>query len=178
MKTRATVSLLALILALTATPAATSQTNNPGPAATVQPAQDWQGLSGLKAGRRISVELQGGSVETFEGKFISVAGSKLNLSDDGITVSLEQRDIRRVYRVKGRWSRSKTARIGAAVGMVLGTTIGVERGIRAEREVGHVPSDADTAPAFAGFALGALAGAGAGALLGGRRRGELLYEAK
>jgi hypothetical protein len=178
MKTRATASLLALILWLTLTPAAASQTDKTGPAAAVKDAQDWQGLSSLKPGRRILVELRGGSVETFEGKFIGVAGSKLNLSDDGYTVSLEQSDIHRVYRLKGRWSRSKTARIGAGVGMVLGTIIGVRRGIRAESAVGHVPSDADTAPAFAGFALGTLAGAGLGALLGGRRRGELLYEAK
>ena len=175
MKSRVPASLLALTLLLTATPVALAQTNNSGPPAINQNAQDWQGLRDLKPGKKVLVETRLGTVE---GKFVSAIGTRLTLSDEGETLSFEQRDIQRVYRLKGRWSRSFTARIGAGIGMVIGTFIGTGRMIRAEGEVGHTPSDDDTAPVVAGFAIGTLAGAGLGALLGGKRKGKLLYEAR
>ena len=177
MKSKVLASLLALILVMT-TSVALAQTNNSGQASTNVNVQDWQGLRELKPGKKILVEFKSGIGDPVEGKFVSAIGSKLFLSDDGYPLSLEQRDIQRVYHLKGRWSRDKAAGIGAGIGMVVGTMIGVERGIRAEGKVGHVPSEADTAPAFAGFFIGTFAGAGLGALLGGKRKGKLLYEAK
>ncbi len=87
-------------------------------------------------------------------------------------------DIKRVYHLKGRWSRRSTAKIGAVIGTLVGTFLGVRRTIEAEARPGHVPSDADTAPAFAGLAIGGLTGAGIGALIGGKRRARLLYDEK
>ena len=177
MNSKILVSLLTLILVMT-TPVALAQTSNSGQASTNVTVQDWQGLRELKPGKKIWVEFKSGIGDPFEGKFVSAIGSKLNLIDDGYPLSLEQRDIQRVYGLKGRWSRSKAAKIGAGIGMLAGTLLGVDRGIRAEGQVGHVSSEADTAPAFIGFFVGTLAGAGLGALLGRKRKGELLYEAK
>lgn len=173
MKSRVPASLLALILLLTTSIVAPAQTTAQPAANTT--AQDWQGLRNLKPGKKVLVET---NIGTVEGKFISAVGSKLSLSDDGYTFSLEQRDIKRIYRLKSRWSRRMGARVGAGIGMVVGTFVGAGRMVRLEEAAGHVPSDADTAPVFAGFFLGTLTGAGVGALLGGKRKGELLYEAK
>jgi hypothetical protein len=177
MRTHVIAPLLTLTLLLTIPPAALAQTNNSGQTATNANAQDWQGLSTLKTGKKVLVEFKTGG--TVDGKFVSVVGSILTLSSDGNTYTLEQRDIHRVYSLKGRWSRSKAARVGAGIGMLVGTFVGVGRMVRAESEPGFTPSGhADTAPAFAGFGIGTLAGAGAGALLGGKRKGKLLYEAR
>lgn len=170
MKSKLPAALLASVLALAASPAAPAQTRAPSNA------QDWQGLRGLKPGKRILVELRSGAA--VEGEFDGVTGDTLNLSADGNTYDLVQSDIRRVYRLKGRWSRGKAARVGAGIGMVVGTVIGVRAMVRAEQDPAHVPSADDTGPPAAGMILGTLAGAGAGALLGGRRRGELLYDGK
>jgi hypothetical protein len=178
MKSKVLALLLALILMAAATPADLAQTNNSGQQTTSPSAQDWQGLRDLKPGEKILVEFKSSIGDPVEGKFISASGSKLTLSDDGYQLSLEQRDIQSVYQLKGRWSRSKTAKIGAGIGMVIGTIIGVGRELRLEEEVGHVPSQADTTPTFAGLFIGTFVGAGLGALVGGKRKGKLLYEAK
>jgi hypothetical protein len=70
------------------------------------------------------------------------------------------------------------AKVGAGVGMLVGTFVGAARGVELEREPGHVNSEKDTLPATAGFFIGTAAGAGIGALVGGKRKGKLLYEAK
>jgi hypothetical protein len=177
MKTKLLAPLLASILALTQTPFTTAQANDPTTTKTDAIAQDWQGLRDLKPGKKILIEFKPGVSYPVEGKFASVEGDRLYLSGEYPT-SFEQRDIQRVYRLKGRWSRGKAARIGAGIGLVVGTFIGAGVGIRAEGQPGHIPSEADTAPAFAGFFIGGLVGAGLGALGGGKRKGELLYEAK
>jgi hypothetical protein len=168
--------LLALILVLAAPPVALARAGAQAGPAAGPPAQDWQGLRGLKHGTRILVEFKAG--DPLEGKFMGVTGGTLNLSADGATYTLQQHEIRRVYRLKGRWSRGKAAGVGAVIGMVAGTFVGAGVMIRNEREPGHVPSADDTGPLAAGASLGTLAGAGVGALLGGRRRGRLLYEEK
>jgi hypothetical protein len=153
-----------------------AQTNNSGQLATYIQVQDWQGLRDIEPGKKILIEFKtGGKVD---GKLVNLVGSTLSLSDDGDIYILEQSDIQRVYRLKGRWSREKVARIGAGIGMVVGTLVGAGKMVRAEEEVGHISSSKDTAPLFGGGFIGALAGAGLGALLGGKRKGELLYEAK
>jgi hypothetical protein len=176
MKSRVMALLLASILALTASPVALSQTNNSGQSATNLNAQDWQDLSSLKPGKKILVELKSGN--TVDGKLISLTGSKLILADSSDSYSLDQRDILRVYRFKGRWSRGRTAGIGAGIGMVVGTFIGAGRMDRLERDTSRTPSDADEIPLAAGFVIGTAVGAGVGALFGGKGKGELLYAAK
>lgn len=177
MKSRVLALLLNFTLILTASPFTFAQTNNSAPTQTnVAAVQDWQKLRDIKPGKKVLVEFKSGN--TIDGKVSSLAGSTLTLSSGKNTYMLEQRDIQRVYRLKGRWSRNKAARIGAIIGTLVGTIVGGEIGLRAEGRVGHVPSDEDTGPAFGGFFIGMLAGAGLGALVGGKRKGELLYEAK
>ena len=178
MKSRVLASLLALILMTAASPLTPAQTNVPAQTTANAGARDWQGLSTLKPGKRILVEFKSGVRDPLEGKFISVVGSRLTLSNGGHHLGLEQRDIQRVYRLNGGWSRGKGAKVGAGIGMVVGSFIGAGIMLRAERNPAHVPSADDDGPPLAGAFLGALAGAGAGALLGGRRKGKLLYEAK
>src|SRR5207248_1073701 len=132
----------------------------------------------LKPSKKILVEFKSGVRDPVEGKFVSAVGGRLTLSNGGYAFGLEQRDIQRVYRLKGRWSRGTLAKVGAGIGMVVGTFVGVAIEVRNEERPGHVPSADDDGPAIAGAFLGTLAGAGAGALLGGKRKGQLLYEAK
>jgi hypothetical protein len=168
--------LLAVVLLLTTLSIAPAQTNNSGQSATGINSQDWQGLRGLKPGKKILVQLKSGG--TIEGKHVSLVSTTLSLSSDGDIYNLEQREIRRVYGLKGRWSRSKAARIGAVIGLVVGAIAGDLGVARRESNPNRIPSDADEIPLVAGITLGPLAGAGVGALLGGKRRGKLLYEAK
>jgi hypothetical protein len=176
MKHKALAPPLALFLFLTTTPITRTQTKSAEESATTS-VQDWQGLAKLKRGKQVLIELKDDG-RSAEGKFVSISGTKLTLLEDGTNVTLEQNEIQRVYRLQGKWSRGTTAKIGAGIGMFVGTLVGAGRMIRLEREVGHVGSDRDTLPAVVGFFVGSLAGAGIGALVGGKRRGKLLYEAK
>jgi hypothetical protein len=167
--------LLALILVMTASPAAPAQTNNSGQSATSINVQDWQDLQGLKPGKKILVEFKSNLGDPVEGRFVSAVGTKLTLTSDGYTRSLEQRDIQSVYHLKGRWSRATTGRIGMVVGAVLGGLIDNTLIHPMDRPV--TPTD-DGTPSVGGVILGAVAGAGVGRLFGGKRKGKLLYEAK
>ena len=97
--------------------------------------------------------------------------------DDGNLSSFERSDIHRIYRWKGK-SRGFAAKVGAGVGFVLGGLIGGATESRIENAPGHVNSDNDEVPYFAGMLLGTIGGAGPGALIGGKRKGKLLYESK
>jgi len=176
MKHRALAPPLALFLFLTTTPITRTQTKNVDEAATTS-VQDWQGLAKLKRGKQVLIELKDDG-RTAEGKFVSVSGTTLTLLEDGSNVTLEQNEIQKVYRLKGKWSRGTAAKISGGIGMFVGTFVGAGRGVALEREVGHVGSERDTLPAFVGFFVGSVVGAGVGALVGGKRRGKLLYEAK
>jgi hypothetical protein len=169
MKSRVTALLLASILLPTASPVALAQTSNTGQTALNVNTQDWQGLRDLKPGKKIVVEFKLGIGESVEGKFVSAIGSKLTLTGDGYTRSLEQRDIQRVYRLKGRWTRDRAAGIGAGIGLLAGAAIGGAI---------VVFKETDTAASYEGAFLGLLGGLGLGALLGGKRNGQLLYESK
>jgi hypothetical protein len=178
MTSKSLASFVVFVLILTAVPVSKSQTTNPDQPAKQTSISNWQGLQNLKPGIKIFIEYKrnvGGSLEC---KFVRVTGSMLTASDGNSQTTIDQRDIQRVYRLNGRWSRSTMAKIGAGIGMVVGTFVGAGRAISLEREPGHVASDNDAAPAMAGFVLGAAAGAGLGALVGGKRRGKLLYEAR
>ena len=157
---------------LTAPPIRKSQTTNP------DPSPNWQGLQNLKRGKKIFIEYKrnvGGSLEC---KFVRVAGSVLTVSNGKSQATIDQRDIQSVYRLNGRWSRSTMVKIGAGIGMIVGTLVGAGRGLSLEREPGHIGSEQDEVPAIAGFVICAAAGAGLGALVGGKRKGKLLYDAK
>ncbi|HKQ99568.1 MAG TPA: hypothetical protein VJT09_02780 [Pyrinomonadaceae bacterium] len=174
MKSRILAPLLVSVLLLTSLPpSAPAQTGGPVQAGAPR---DWQSLLGLKPGKKVLVEFKNGSLVS--GDFDSVSGNTLNLSGDGTAYALEQREILRVHTLNGRWSRRKTASVGAVVGLVVGAIIGGQRMSRLERDPNRIPSDADEIPLIAGISLGTLAGAGIGALLGGRRRGRLLYESR
>jgi len=165
--------LLAVILALTTSPLANAQVVNPA-----RSVEDWQGLQALKRGKKILVEYKSNRGSSFECKFVNINGTKLVVSSNGYQATLEQADIERVYELSGRWSRSRMAAIGAGVGLIVGTAVGSSIAVNLEQEVGHVNSEQDTFPAVAGFAIGTAAGAGIGALVGGKRRGKLIYQAK
>lgn len=173
MKNRVLAQVIVLILALTVSPFAFGQG-----AYTGQPTNrhaDWQGLNNFKAGKKVLVELKSGGAIT--GKFVSAIGGRLTLSDNGDSFDIEQRDIDRVYRSKGGWSRRRTIIVGSLVGLFVGEGIGMRKVFELERDKNRIPSDADEIPALAGAVIGTAAGAGAGALLGGKRKGKLLYEA-
>jgi hypothetical protein len=170
-------SILALILLLTISPTVIPQTKPPQstPAPT---AQDWQQLTILKPGTEILIEFKGGLRDPFQANFSSAYDDELLVRVDELPIIFKQRDIQRVYSLKGKRSRSETAKIGAGIGMVAGTLIAVK--IVADREAKSCGSrgGACLTPVFAGLFIGSLAGAGVGALLGGKRKDKLLYEAR
>ena len=177
MKRTMLAPFLASILFLTPPPAVLPQTTASRQTAAPATAHDWQRLKNFKPGKQILVELKSGLGDPIEAKFISAVGTTLTLTLDVVPFTVEQQDIQRVYRLTG-WSRNKMAKIGAGVGMATGTMIGVHKAIQAERRPNHVSTEADRLPGVIGFFVGSLAGAGIGALLGGKRKGELLYQAK
>jgi hypothetical protein len=126
------------------------------------------------------VETKQGRV--IEAKFVDVNGSKLTLSYGFDILSLEQRDIQRVYLQKVGASRKKKAIIGAVFGGIVGLVIGAKIGAGIDaRENGPPFEDALTpggATAIYSMLGGAAVGYGIGHLLGGKRKGKLLYESK
>ena len=156
---------LAIILAFTTAPICMAQTTS-----ATQSASDWQGLNSLKRGKQILIE--------YKCKFVSIAGTKLTVSAGGYQATIEQADIQSVYRLNGKWSRGKMAKVGAGIGMLVGTFVGSAIAVELESKPGHIGSEQDTFPAFAGCFIGTAAGAGLGALVGGKRKGHLLYEAR
>lgn len=167
--------VLTLTMMLTAPPVARSQTPQPEQSTRNEKVQDWQGMYGVMPGTKLLVELKSG--RKGEGKVVSLARNELSLIADRHIYTFEQSGIQRIYGFKGR-SRSRTARIGMGIGIVLGTFISVRRSIENERKGAPVSPNNDGTPSFAGFVIGALAGAGVGSLFGGKRKKELLYEAK
>ena len=169
-------ALLLLSVTLMIRPFAQGQTNSPQSSV-----QDWQGLRNLKSGR-LRVETQQGKV--IDANFVEITGTKLTLSFGFNFLSVEQHDLQRVYLQKTGSSRQKKAIIGAVVGGIVGLVIGAKIGVGVdarEREKGPPFQDAPTTGD--GIAIystlgGAAVGYGIGHLLGGKRKGKLLYESK
>ena len=178
MTSKSLATFLAWILILTTVTVTKCQTKNPDQLTQHTNVPDWQGLQNLKPGKKIFIEYKSDVGGSLECKFVRVTGSLLTVSDGDSQATIDQRDIQRVYRLNGRWSRSTMVKIGAGIGMIVGTFVGADRGLRLEREPGHIGSEQDEVPAIAGFVIGAAAGAGLGALVSGKRKGKLLYEAK
>jgi hypothetical protein len=177
MKSNFLAPFLAFILVVITAPISKAQTTNPQQAKGTT-VSDWQGLQNLKRGKQILIEYKSSIGGTLECKFVRVAGAGLVISHGEKEATINHADIQRIYRLNGKWSRSSMAKIGAGVGMAIGTFIGAGRMVTLEREPGHIGSDNDEVPAVAGFVIGTAAGAGLGALVGGKRKGKLLYEAK
>ncbi|HEX8844153.1 MAG TPA: hypothetical protein VF791_05895 [Pyrinomonadaceae bacterium] len=175
MKSKVLALLLVTALLLAASPFATAQTNSSAPASGTD-AQSWPGARDLNRGQRIRVEFKSGSI--LDGKIVSLNGSKLTLAEGKSNYVLEERDIQRINSLKGGWTRERGTRVGAIIGLVVGSIIGGRAMSRLERDPNRIPSDADEIPFITGMGLGTLVGAGLGALTGGRRKGRLLYEAK
>jgi hypothetical protein len=171
--------LLVLAFALTIPSVALGQTKSDN---SEPSAQDWQGLRGLKPGKRLLVETKQG--KEIAAKFVDVNGSKLNLSYGFDILSLEQREIQRVYLQKVGSSRKKKAIIGAVFGGIVGLVIGAKIGANIDsnnRKTGPPFEDAPTtgqATAIYSMLGGAAAGYGIGHLLGGKGKGKLIYESK
>ncbi|HEY6245690.1 MAG TPA: hypothetical protein VIX17_17190 [Pyrinomonadaceae bacterium] len=170
--------LIACWLILTTAPVTKTQTTSPAQSARQTDISNWQGLQNLKPGKKIFIEYKSNVGGSLECKFVRVAGSVLTVSDGKSQATIDECDIQRVYRLNGRWSRSTMVKIGAGIGMIVGTFVGAGRGLSLEREPGHIGSEQDEVPAIAGFVIGAAAGASLGALVGGKRKGKLLYDAK
>lgn len=170
MTRRILIVLLMLLLTVTASPVGLMQSSGAGSTKTDMVPQDWQGLADLKPGKKVLVEFKANLGEAVEGKFVGVNGDKLILTRDGYPVSLLQKDIQTVYRLKGKWSRESAARVGALLGLVAGAFVGAAIAVRSNSDE---PDSIVTGPGF-----GALAGAGIAALAFGKRKGEVLYEAK
>jgi hypothetical protein len=169
------VPFLTLSLVLLTPQAAITQTVEQATSSSRKDAHDWQGLVGVRRGTKLRVELKSG--RTGEGTVVTLVGSTLTIADNRHIYTLEQSAIQRVYLFK-KGSRSKWARIGGGIGTLLGTFIGAGLSIKREKVRRTTVADEDLTPAFAGFFIGALAGAGVGALLGRKEKKELVYEAK
>ena len=178
MRHKILASVLASILCLTTSPVALMQTRDSAQAASAATAQDWQDLQDLTPGKRVVVELKNGFGDQLEGKFVSAIGTQLTLSEDNFHFNIKQSEIQRVYRLEGRWSRSKTAKIGGGVGMATGTFIGVYKALQPEIQRPTQVTNGSYTPPVVYMLVGSLVGAGFGALVGGKRKGKLLYEAK
>ena len=178
MTSKSLATFLAFILILATATVSECQTKHPDQLTKQTNVSDWQGLQTLKRGQKIFIEYNSNVGGSLECKFVSVAGSLLTVSDGNSQATIDQSDIQRVYRLNGRWSRSTMVKIGAGIGMIVGTFVGASRGLSFEREPGHIASEQDEVPAIAGFVIGAAAGAGLGAVVGGKRKGKLLYDAK
>lgn len=176
MKSRVLTLLLVLALLPAAPSVAPAQTNNYAQSAATTNAQDWQDLKDLKPGKQILVEFMPNIGDPVEVRFVSAIGTKLTVTSHGYDRSIEQRDIQSVYHLKGRWSRRTTGRIGMVVGALAGGVLDNSVINPIDRPV--VPGKDDGTPSFGGLIIGGLAGAGVGRLLGGKRKGKLLYEAK
>ena len=124
--------------------------------------KDWQGLIHLKPSTRVLVQTKRGA--EIDGKFRALIDDKMILSVDGELHTIDQGDLQKVYVLKARWSRETTAITGWGIGLVIGA--GVAR--KTSQSIGT---------AVIATTAGALAGGGFGALLGGNRKGKLLYEA-
>ena len=162
------LTFLALIVALTSTQVSLAQTG-PSPQQLMQGTdQAWLRVQSIAPGAELILEPKNG--DSFRGRFVSASQDKLSLSIKGKNFDVARGLIRRLYGVKDR-SRSKAALAGAGIGLAAGIGVGLLVVAGTDNE------DANFAPVSFGF-IGMVVGSAIGALRGGKRRGQLLYESK
>ena len=150
MKIRATRLSLALMLALIVSPIVSAQDR----------LQDWSTVQAITPGTEMIIETK--TPETIKGKLSNVTDTTLNLSSDGKSIALDQKQIHRIYLVDKR-SRTRSALRGAAKGAYIG----------ARMSRGRSYSYPETPKTYL------LGGAVVGAVMEGRNReGQLIYESK
>lgn len=150
MKIRAAGMILALVLALAASPVASAQ----------DALQDWGLVQALTPGTELIIETR--AAEIIKGKLDDITDATLRLSGDGKSVALDRKQIHRIY-LKDRRSRTSSALIGAAKGAYIG----------ARMSRGRSYSYLETPKKYL------LGGAVVGAVIEGRnRKGQLIYESK
>jgi hypothetical protein len=160
--------LLALILVLTSSPVSLSKAGSPPQQPSHKAEEAWLRIQSTASGVELILEPNNG--DSFRGRFISASHDTLSLSIKGKTFDVARSLIRRLYSVKER-SRSKLTLVGAGIGLVVGIGCGLLV------VAGSDSVDANFAPVSFGF-VGMLAGGAIGALTGGKRKGQLLYESK
>ena len=144
------------------------------PATTIyaQTADDnWTRLNTLQLGTKIEIETIGG--KRIKARFRSVTESLLTLSKDKRTLELSRNEVKNIYRIE-RGGAGRGAVIGAAIGGGTGAAIGVI-GVAAQ------DGDDDGASVIAALFLGGIGtgiGALTGALIKGKSKKILIYEAR
>ena len=160
--------LLALIMILTCAPISLAQTGSAQQ--TQQEAERaWLRVQSIAPGAELILRPKNG--DSFRGRFVSASEDKLSLSIKGKSFDIDRSLIRRLYSVR-EGSRSKSALIGAGVGLATGIGGGLLVVAGSDKTMG-----VNLAPVSFGF-VGMVAGAAIGALRGGKGKGQLLYESK
>ena len=121
-------------------------------------------VDALEAGQRVRV--RAADALSIEGVFLGLEGPDMLLS----TTPAEQAQRVPVDRLEALWVRKRRTGKGAMIGAIAGGVLGIAAGIYA-MEVIEKPYGPDSADVVLGSALGAIAGAGTGALIGFLVRG-------
>lgn len=127
----------------------------------------WAGVKLVPPGDEMVVELK--NAKTVNGRLVSASDSGLVISHGDKTTTIDQVDVKKVYRKVPRSGLTRT-QIGTLTGLAGGAAVGAGLGASEDVEVGW------TIPIFA--LIGAGIGAVAGSVAGGRRVKILIYEAK
>lgn len=152
---------VALVLILTASQMLSAQ------AASQQP-DGWNVVQAIPVGEQLLVELKDGKQN--KGKLSAVSETELTLLKGSQSTTLNQTNIRRVFRLVGK-TRGRSTLKGAGIGAATGAGIGL---------VIYLPARDDLAGSIVpGFgAIGAGIGAAIGAIGGSGQKKVLVYEDK
>jgi hypothetical protein len=129
---------------------------------------NWSAVQAVAVDDRVIVKQKDG--KTIEGKMIEASETNLTISRDGKVLNIPRDAIRQIEHSTGKAAKGKWALIGTGVGTGVGAGIGATK-YRSDRDdYGIYPM------------MGALIGAGAGAVTGfligaSRRKRELIYTA-
>jgi hypothetical protein len=135
-----------------------------GMAAAAQDRHDWQSLAQLQAGEKVRLTLKTGPVE---GPFQNWTPQQVTAG----TVIARREDVLKIERYR-KGSRGKTAAIGALIGFGGGFAIGAGAFSCNHTQIGVCVTHGEGGALVGG--VGAVIGAGIGALLPAHRR-ELIY---
>jgi hypothetical protein len=137
-------------------------------AVQAQDRRDWQSLAKLEAGDNIRLSLKGGLVE---GAFQNWTPEQVTAG----TTTAKREDVLKIERHRSGGTRGKHAAIGALIGFGAGFAIGAGTGGCNHEQFGPCISRGEGGAVVG--AVGAMIGAGVGALLP-RRNWELVYSTR